>query len=345
MKLKLAVKWEVKIAGVQRSIQLFDATGNKLNGEESSWVGDFNCSNNKLATLAGAPSEVGGNFDCANNQLATLAGAPKEVGGDFYCSNNQLATLACAPSEVGGDFYCRNNQLATLAGAPKEVGGYFDCANNQLATLAGAPKEVGGDFYCANNQLATLAGAPKEVGGYFYCANNQLATLAGAPKENVSDLSVTLIASITIKIFNSKLKRNYVYADGIISKLVSRKKVGTLAIFRIRLIGKKKYSFLVKRGNIFSHGNTIKEAKDSLMYKNANRDTSEFKKWNLDTVVTVEKMIQAYRSITGACFKGTKDFCGNIKLPKKVAVKDAILLTAGKFGNVDFKNFFTPKNL
>jgi hypothetical protein len=145
--------------------------------------GFFNCSDNKLTTLEGAPKEVGSNFSCDYNKLTTLEGAPKKVGGYFDCRNNKLTSLEGAPKEVGGYFSCYNNNLTTLEGAPKEVGGYFSCWNNELTSLEGAPKEVGGDFICYNNKLTSLEGAPKEVSGNFSCRDNKLTSLEGAPEK------------------------------------------------------------------------------------------------------------------------------------------------------------------
>ena len=34
--------------------------------------------------------KVTGNFNCGNNKLTSLEGAPQSVGGDFYCDNNPL---------------------------------------------------------------------------------------------------------------------------------------------------------------------------------------------------------------------------------------------------------------
>jgi hypothetical protein len=143
--------------------------------------GDFYCGNNRLTTLAGAPTTVGGSFNCAYNQLTTLAGAPTTVGRGFYCGSNQLKTLAGAPTKVDGRFHCVDNRLTTLVGAPTTVGGGFYCDYNLLTTLEGAPTTVDGYFYCGNNRLTTLAGAPTTVSGNFSCEENQLTTLEGAP--------------------------------------------------------------------------------------------------------------------------------------------------------------------
>ena len=112
---------------------------------------------------------MGVNFNCRDNQLTSLAGAPQEVGGDFNCSWNKLTSLAGTPQDVGGDFYCRDNKLTSLAGAPQEVGGKFSCQYNELTSLEGAPQEVGGKFDCRDNQLTSLVGAPQEVGEDFGC--------------------------------------------------------------------------------------------------------------------------------------------------------------------------------
>ena len=54
---------------------------------------------------------VTGYFDCSNNNLTSLEGAPKEVGGDFDCSDNKLISLEGAPKEVGGGFDCYDNPV------------------------------------------------------------------------------------------------------------------------------------------------------------------------------------------------------------------------------------------
>ena len=112
--LKLAIRWEVKVEGNNRSIQLFDAKDNKLEGHEAYWEGYFYCNNNQLTSLLGAPQTVDGGFYCHNNQLTSLLGAPQTVGNSFYCHKNQLASLEGAPQTVGGDFYCSYNPLNAL---------------------------------------------------------------------------------------------------------------------------------------------------------------------------------------------------------------------------------------
>ena len=101
--------------------------------------GDFNCEQQNLADFKGVRfGHVNGYFDCHNNQLTSLEGAPQTVNGHFDCDNNQLTSLVGAPQTVGVSFYCTNNQLTSLVGAPQKVSGKFYCDYNQVSekTLA-----------------------------------------------------------------------------------------------------------------------------------------------------------------------------------------------------------------
>ncbi len=79
--------------------------------------------------------------------------------------------------------------------------------------------------------------------------------------------------------FEEELSRGYVKADGIIKKLVSQKKIDEITIFEVEDFPYDKTSFVVKRGNLFSHGKTIEKAIEDLRYKIENRDTSAFIGW------------------------------------------------------------------
>ena len=139
--------------------------------------------------------------------------------------------------------------------------------------------------------------------------------------------------------FETYLERGYVKADGILQKLVSKKKVGSIQVFEVAKFGKKN-SFVIKKGDVFSHGETVEKAKESLKYKISNRDTSAYKKWKATDKKPVEDLIKAYRAITGACEFGTKHFCESQKLKPKYSIKEVIELTKGQYGSEQFKTFF-----
>jgi hypothetical protein len=73
-----------------------------------------------------------GNFNCDNNELTSLKGAPQQIVGNFYCNSNQLTSLQGAPQQVDGSFYCSFNQLTSLQGAPQQVGGQFNLSGNPV---------------------------------------------------------------------------------------------------------------------------------------------------------------------------------------------------------------------
>ena len=110
----------------------------------------------KLITKDTKNEEWKGNFDCFDNNLTSLDGAPVSVGGNFDCFDNNLTSLDRAPVSVGGNFGCSYNKLTSLAGAPSSVGGYFACSDNQLTSLSGIHKiikKMKGGFYARGNPI------------------------------------------------------------------------------------------------------------------------------------------------------------------------------------------------
>jgi hypothetical protein len=139
--------------------------------------GDFSCSSQGLSDFKGVKfGKVTGSFDCDNNSLTTLEGAPQKVKGSFNCDLNSLTSLVGAPQKVGVSFYCGNNSLTSLVGAPQKVGGDFWCRYNRITSLVGAPLKVGRELWCGYNDLTSLEGAPLNVGGEFWCDANPVSS-------------------------------------------------------------------------------------------------------------------------------------------------------------------------
>ena len=128
----------------------------------------------------------------------------------------------------------------------------------------------------------------------------------------------------------------HIIADGILSKVISKK--GN--IYKVINHGDTKQSYLVKSGDKYSHGETLKQARDNLVYKLADRDTSKYKDLTLESVLTKDESIACYMSITGACELGTKYFVDKQDMKKQYSVKKIIQLTKGQFGNDAFAKFF-----
>ena len=212
----------------------------------------------------------------------------------------------------------------------KRVGGYLSIYSN--VTL---PKleTVGGYLYIYSN--VTLD-APKleTVGGNLHINSN--VTLPKLVNKNDPRAKAKCQTALAL----SLKKKGLIKIDGILSWPISKKKVAQLIVFKVRIVGQFKVSFVVQRGDQFSHGKTVKEATESLRHKLSDRDTSRFKKWTLATKVKAEDAIQAYRAITGACEFAVKNFCESINVPEKITIQEVVELTKGKYGSEQFAAFF-----
>jgi len=130
-----------------------------------------------------------------------------------------------------------------------------------------------------------------------------------------------------------------IMVDGVLSEVVKKK--GN--VYHVINYGESEVSYLVTDGTNWSHGKTLKEAKDSLKYKLSNRDTTFCEGWKLDDKIDTVDLIKAYRAITGACESQTKAFCESQKLPKQITPAEAIKLTQGQYNAQVFAEFFGSK--
>ena len=130
----------------------------------------------------------------------------------------------------------------------------------------------------------------------------------------------------------------YVLIDSMFTEVVKNK--GN--VYHVKNIGSKNIFYVVTDGNgKYSHGSTIEEARNDLIYKISNRSKEEFKSLNLNSVLSLSEMIECYRVITGACSFGTKRFVESLsKVKENYSISEIIDLTNGKFGNNEFSSFF-----
>lgn len=134
--------------------------------------------------------------------------------------------------------------------------------------------------------------------------------------------------------------KTYIKADGIFSVVDSHK--GN--VWRTHRIGKDETLYIVTDGEgHYAHGKTLKEAKADLIFKINDRDTSSYKNLSLDDEISFEEAIAMYRTITGACSAGTKDFIES-RLPKphkeRYTIREVVDLTDGEYGSEKLKEFF-----
>ena len=127
---------------------------------------------------------------------------------------------------------------------------------------------------------------------------------------------------------NATLGRHIV-VDGILSKIISKK----AGVYKVINHNETQESCLIKKNGIYSHGATLKEAKESLVYKLANRNTSMYNKHTLETKLTKDEAIIMYMTITGACQHGTRNFVESHDLKDELTVQEVIDLTVGQYGH------------
>jgi hypothetical protein len=132
----------------------------------------------------------------------------------------------------------------------------------------------------------------------------------------------------------------HIIADGILSRIVAKKSNVYRVQNYIKNICSDEVTFLIEVNGIFSHGKTLKEAKDSLVYKNSDRDTTAYTTYTLSSEVSHAVAIKMYMDITGACAYGTKVFVDRQDVKPSYSISDLISLTTNQYGHQAFKQFF-----
>ena len=243
------------------------------------------------------------------------------------------------------DFCEKYGLTIEQATGEEEFGGYLD-----LSSVTSIPEgfnpTVGGGL-----DLRSVTSIPEgfnpTVGGYL-----DLSSVTSIPEGfnptvggylDLSSYSKYIGRQVELPYISARyLWRNkeYIKVDGIFTKIISER--GN--VMRVQRIAHREVEYLVTDGDgRWAHGATLKEAKESLIYKITSRDTSKYKEWDLNTTITHVEAIEAYRTITGACAFGTRHFCETIlgdKKKNKYTVAEVIELTKGQYGADTFVDFF-----
>ena len=198
-------------------------------------------------------------------------------------------------------------------------------------------EEIKGNLYCSGAD--TKASFPKltTIGGYLGCSGAD--TKASFPKLKEQDCGN---AKALRKVHLAFKRKGFFLFDGILSIVRSTRELKNGSkVHRTIVVGKAKVSFCIEVDGVFSHGDTIKEAKESLLYKVSNRDKSAYEGWTLNKKITKREAIESYRVITGACESGVRHFVESVgKTKSRYTVKEIITLTKGQYGNEEYKAFF-----
>ena len=245
--------------------------------------------------------------------------------------NGADETLLDENGVYNGSLYLGQNRLTSVT-FPEgmTIGGYLDLRYNQLTSVT-FPEgmTIGGSLYLGQNRLTSVT-FPEgmTIGGYLDLRYNQLTSPVVPPQTKEAP-----------SVLHWKWRdKHYIKADGIFQQVVSHRG----KVYRVKDIGAKDVTYLVTDGNgRWSHGKTLKEAREDLIYKISDRDTSKYEALTLDSVLSKAEAIQCYRVITGACAAGTRSFCETLgKMKSKYSIREIIELTKGQYGHESFAEFF-----
>ena len=177
-----------------------------------------------------------------------------------------------------------------------------------------------------------------------------LKTLKKRMKENGGSLDLSG-TGITIKdkerkkikgFYEGKYKPNaWLYCDGMLIHVKRKKTVGKYTYY----VGKIPNMNVIYDGEHYAHCKSLKAGILDLEFKKAkNRGAEQYKNLTLESVLTYDEAIIAYRIITGACSAGTQHFLNGLTETKEsYTIAEIIEITKGQYGVATFKNFFEKK--
>ena len=203
------------------------------------------------------------------------------------------------------------------------------------------------DFCKKNNITSDQFFGKEKIGG-----DLGLRSLTSIPEGFNPTVGGDLDLRSHLKCNHSPLPKNYVFSwgngkyvkiDGIFTEVILKR--GNVC--HVKKPNTTKMFYLVTDGNgKWSHGDTLKEAKDDLIFEINNRTKDDYKNIKITDLLSFEEAITCYRVITGACSFGTKDFVTTRlkKKKKNYTIAEIISATKGEYGNNAFSDFFNLKN-
>jgi len=291
--------------------------------------------------------EIEGSLDCRGSDAKVSFPELKTIGGFLYCED----TKASFPElkTIGWDLYCEGAE----ASFPQLtiIGSGLYCYGENTSTSFPGLKTIGWSLNCREAKSVSCPEL-EAIGSSLYCEGAeasfpQLTTIGGDLESGTGASFPQLIQDVGSveakkRVSQSFRERGFLFEDGILARLLNAKglKNGS-KLYTIKIIGRTKESYCIESDGVYSHGDTIKEAKESLIYKIGDRDKSEYADWKLDTKVTKREAIESYRVITGACEAGARGFMvASGEKKRKYTIKEIIEVTKGQYGNKEYSSFF-----
>ena len=301
-------------------------------------VGEHLCMYSVTELVEGFSPTVGVDL-CMNSVKRLVKGFNPTVGGDLTMRSVKKLVKEFNPT-VGGSLWLRS--VTKLVKGFNPTVGRSLILNSVTELVEGFSPTVGVDLYM-NSVKKLTKGFNPTVGGHLYMQSVTEVVEGFNPSVGGSLLmrSVTDQDSISFTKINRDFidfKNGFISCDGIFMEVDSHR--GNVWIGH--KIGKKEKVFLVTDGNNkYSHGNTLKEAKEDLIFKVDGRRLGDFKHLTQESVLLMSEAVIAYRVITGACGFGVKDYLKN-RLPKEkkeFSMTEVVELTKDEYGGRRFSEF------
>ena len=280
----------------------------------------------------------GGSLDLRGTGITALPDN-LTVGDSLDLENCTGITALPDNPTVGGSLDLRGTGITALPDN-LTVGGYLDLENCTGITALPDNLTVGGYLDLRGTGITALPDN-LTVGGYLDLENCTGITDEIKVNKNLSSKAIAAISRVSnMPIFWEWNDRSYIKVDDMFTAIDSHH--GN--VYRVHKLNSSEQLYLVTDSeNHWAHGRTLQEARADLIFKINDRDTSVYRNMSLNDTITYEEAIAAYRTITGACAAGTRDFIEN-RLPKphkeKYTVQEMITLTENEYGGKKFSEFF-----
>ena len=283
---------------------------------------------------------VGGDLDIYNTKITKLS--KKLIVGDYLDLEGTEIDELPDNLVVGGGLYLAYTNITKL---PENlvVGDCLDISHTKITEL---PENfvVGRNLYLRGSKVAELPDNLIVGAAIFGMANIPMRPTLTKEEKTILQNVYSSIQNIKGFLQWNAGGKTYIKVDDIFSVVDSHR--GNVWISH--RIGKDETLYIVTDGEgHYAHGNTLKEAKADLIYKINDRDTSSYENLSLDDEISFEDAIVMYRTITGACSAGTRNFVENrLHEPhkEKYTIKEIIDLTDGEYGSKTLKDFFKASN-
>ena len=274
-----------------------------------------------------------------------------KITGDLTITKenqNDFAELVEVTGDLRVDGSAKLDALQTIGG-DLIVFGSAKLDAPQLQTVGGclrvygsakldALQTIGGDLI-VDGSAKLDAPQLQTVGGYLRVDGS--AKLDAPLLTNKNDPKAKTICELALAA--SFRIRGLIKIDGILSWILGEKTIGEVTALEIKIVGKLTASFAVKRGDLYAHGDTVKEAIEELRFKFKPRDVSEFLHWkeNPEQEVSLDDAMAAYNAITGACRPGIRHFIQTHQIPEKLTPKVILKITEESYQHQAFREFLT----